>query len=445
MTNAITLPNNWRPRDYQMDVWSYLEKGGRHAEYVWHRRAGKDDIGLRWSSVDAMQRVGTYWYMLPMASQARKAIWTAINPHTGLKRIDEAFPLAMRTKTNQQEMYIEFMNGSTWQVVGSDNFNSLVGSPPVGIVYSEWALTNPAAKAYLRPIMAENKGWQIFNTTPRGKNHAYRTLNGAMKDPNSFAQVLTVDDTQMYSREELDHLRAEYITDFGETLGNAFFEQEFYCSFETPVMGAVFGKELREATPRITLVPYDPSKKVLTAWDLGRADKTAIWFVQLGAFEVRVIDYMEFTGKHIGDIIVDIKRKPYRFGTTWLPHDANNQLLASRKTVAQQLRDEGFETRTVTKTSISTRINALRLLFPMMYFDATKTDEGRNALMNYRYRVDETTHQFSDEPLHDWASHASDALTYLAIALTEEKPKNEPLSARKAAVQTNQRPGGAWM
>ena len=89
---TVKLPNNWKPRHYQRAAWDYLERGGRHTEIVWHRRSGKDELGLHWTAVAAFQRVGTYWYLLPMASQARKAIWNAINPHTGKKRIDEAFP-----------------------------------------------------------------------------------------------------------------------------------------------------------------------------------------------------------------------------------------------------------------------------------------------------------------------------------------------------------------
>jgi len=134
------------------------------------------------TAVAAFERVGNYWHMLPEYSQARKAIWDAVNPHTGRRRIDEAFPKELRRRTRDHEMQIEFVNGSSWQVVGSDNFNSLVGSAPAGIVYSEWALANPNARAYLRPIIAENRGWQIFITTPRGRNHAYTTLRAAQKN-----------------------------------------------------------------------------------------------------------------------------------------------------------------------------------------------------------------------------------------------------------------------
>jgi hypothetical protein len=442
---TVKLPNNWKPRHYQRAAWDYLERGGRHTEIVWHRRSGKDELGLHWTAVAAFQRVGTYWYLLPMASQARKAIWNAINPHTGKKRIDEAFPEAIRKRKNDQEMYIEFVNGSTWQVVGSDNFNSLVGSPPIGLVYSEWAVSNPAAKAYLRPILAENGGWQIFNTTPRGKNHAYRTLQGAKNDPNAFAQVLTARDTGVLTEEQLSHLLAEYITDYGETLGTAYFEQEFLCSFETPVMGAVYAKELRESADRIRTVPYDPTKPVHIFWDLGRADKTAIWFAQLAPFEYRVIDYMEGVGKHIGEYIVDLQAKRYAYGDCWLPHDANNELLAAERTVAQQLRTAGFKTRTVPKTSVDTRIEAARLILPLCYFDEHKTELGLDALRNYRYRVDEETKQFSNEPLHDWASHASDAFGYMAIALKEAKQKPEHKINKPRLAMPGRVTPGYWM
>jgi len=152
----IRLPHNgWRPRAYQMGAWRYMEQGGRHAELIWARRSGKDEICLHWAAIAAHQRPATYWHMLPEAAQARKAIWEAINPHTGVRRIDEAFPHELRATTREQEMLIKFKCGSTWQVVGSDNFNSLVGSPPAGVVFSEWALAQPAARAYQFANQAE--------------------------------------------------------------------------------------------------------------------------------------------------------------------------------------------------------------------------------------------------------------------------------------------------
>lgn len=158
-TTVVHIPGAWRPRAYQLALWRYLEGGGLRADVAAHRRWGKDEVALNWTAVAALQRQGAYWHLLPEASQGRKAIWDAVNPHTGRRRIDEAFPPELRSQTKDQEMFIRFRNGSTWQVVGSDNYNSLVGSPPAGVVFSEWALAKPDAWTYLRPILAENGGW----------------------------------------------------------------------------------------------------------------------------------------------------------------------------------------------------------------------------------------------------------------------------------------------
>src|SRR5262245_47972344 len=240
----IRLPHNdWRPRGHQLGLWGYLEGGGTRASEVWHRRSGKDEVCLHWTAVAAHQRVASYWHMLPEYAQGRKAIWTAVNPHTGIRRIDEAFPHALRANTNDQEMFIRFRCGSTWQVVGSDRYDAAVGSPPAGIVFSEWALSNPAAWAYLAPILAENGGWAIFITTSRGRNHAKTLHDMARANAMWHAQTLTVDDTG-FPKHLVEAQREEYHAIFGQEAGDALIEQEYYCSFEAAVLGSYWGKEL---------------------------------------------------------------------------------------------------------------------------------------------------------------------------------------------------------
>ena len=132
----MQIPNKWEPRWYQKPAWDYLEGGGKLLYEVAHRRWGKDDVTLHFTAQSAMLKKGGYWHMLPQASQARKAIWAAVNPHTGERRIDEAFPKEIRENTNENEMFIRFITGSTWQVVGSDNYDSLVGASTVGAIRS---------------------------------------------------------------------------------------------------------------------------------------------------------------------------------------------------------------------------------------------------------------------------------------------------------------------
>ena len=205
----IILPNDWRPRPYQFPSWQALERGIKRSLLIWHRRSGKDDVGLHWAACASQERVGTYWHMLPQYSQARKAIWDAVDPHKGQRRIDIAFPKELRENTVQNTMTIQFKSGSMWHVVGSDNYDSLVGTPPVGVVFSEWALADPKAWAFLRPILAENGGWALFVTTSRGRNHAARMYETYKDDPGWFVERVRATETDVFSAHQLEQERRE--------------------------------------------------------------------------------------------------------------------------------------------------------------------------------------------------------------------------------------------
>lgn len=431
---TIRLPaNNWQPRAYQRAAWEYLERGGKHAELIWHRRSGKDELALHWTAVAAHQRVANYWHMLPKATQVRKAIWEAINPHTGRRRIDEAFPHELREATREQEMFIRFKNGSSWQALGSDNFQGALGSTPAGIVYSEWSQANPSARGYLRPILAENGGWQLYITTPRGKNHAYQTYRSALGLPVSFAEKLTARDTGVFTEEQLEAEAAEYIATYGPDMGQALFEQEYLCSFDAAILGAYYGAELAavDRQGRITRVEYDPDFPVHTAWDLGYDDDTAIWFYQVIAGEIRLLEYYFNSGKDIDHYAEVLACKPYAYGTHWLPHDAKAKTLAAHgKSIQEQLMNQlGWgSVRIVPNLTVEDGIQAVRKMFPRVWFD-TGCEDGIEALRQYHREWDDDRKMFRDKPHHDWTSHGADAFRYLAVAWQEELP--EPQETRK--------------
>jgi phage terminase large subunit len=194
--------------------------------------------------------------------------------------------------------------------------------------------------------------------------------------------------------------------------------------------GAIYANEVRAATieERFTRVPYEQSKPVHTFWDLGRADKTAIWFAQIVGFEFRLIDYYENQGHALAHYLKHLQSKPYVYGDTWLPHDADNELLASERTIAQQARAAGYKVRITPKSSIVDGINAARTVFSSCWFDNDKCADGLQCLRNYRYEVDPDTQQYSTKPLHDWASHGADAFRYFAVALREPKKPKKPKS-----------------
>ena len=451
----IALPNNWTPRSYQQRAWSYLRHGGKRAALCWARRHGKDDVSLHHTAMAAHERVGSYWHLLPEQAQARKAIWTQVNPHTGKKRIDEAFPNDLRARTNDQEMFIEFKNGSTWQIAGSDNYNSLVGSSPCGIVFSEYALANPAAWAYLRPILRENKGWAIFISTPRGRNHFYNMIELAKTEPDWFGEVVTCHDSHLLTKEELDADLRELQAEHGDTYGRSIWLQENFCSFDAAIPGAIWADSLDRLQLNGRIVDFDHSRSapVFTGWDLGRTDDTAIWFYQFNGQEIDVIDYWADHGceiydsdapeKSISHVLLDKATKyGYRYATHWVPHDARPRRLGmGGKSILQQFQDAAKLHQTLGKFAIAPKldvqegIQAARKTFQSCRFHKTKCDLGLQALRHYHREWDPERKIYLDTPVHDWSSHPADgwrtmALTWKAAKLTVPEPVNQPISTR---------------
>jgi hypothetical protein len=416
MTEAeLHMPVDWVPRDHQFDLWMALRRGCKRADVVAHRRWGKDDVALHWAALAASHRQGNYWHLLPEAAQGRKAIWEAVNPHTGRRRIEEAFPAEVRAHRDNQDMKLTLGNGSTWQVAGSDNFNSLVGSSPAGVVFSEWSLAKPDAWSYIRPILAENNGWALFLWTPRGRNHATTAFESRDRDKAGwFTLRASARETGVFTPEQLARERAELIAEMGsEEEGHARYASEYLVDFEAAAPGAYYGSVLAAAAAegRVGRVPYDPALKVDTAWDLGIDDYTAIWFFQQAGREVRAIDYFETSGEGLQAVVRQaIASKPYVYGTHHLPHDVMVRELGA----AGRTRHETLGSLGVWPISVGAamdpeeRINAARLMIPLTWFDGEKCAVGLERLRAYRKRWSRATRSYAG-PLHDAASHGADA------------------------------------
>jgi phage terminase large subunit len=437
----LDLPaHGWLPRDYQQPAWDAMEKGCLRHALAWHRRAGKDDFALARTAVGAFERVGPYWHLLPQANQARKAIWDAVNPRTGRRRIDDHFPRELRESTRENDMFIRFKNGSTWQVVGSDNYDALVGAPPVGVVFSEYALSDPAAWSFIRPILAENGGWAMFISSVRGRNHFWRLVEYARKNPGEwFGQVLSVRDTGAIPMETIDRERREMAAERGDKEAQAVVDQEYFSDPDAALPGAYYGEHMTNAQNegRIGDFPWLPNLPVGIASDLGSSDQTVNWFYQQPpGGRVRIINVLPGSGVGVDWYAKRINALPYTIADTIWPHDgAQNNIRDVNNTGLVKLAGSfGWSPiRCLPNESIESGIAAARIMFPLVEFNENplpflKSDgametmsEARqrmaralDALRQYRREYDEKRQCFKDSPLHDWTSDFADAFRYLA-------------------------------
>lgn len=390
---------------------------------IWHRRAGKDEVCLHRAAVAMFERQGSYWHCLPEYGQGRKAIWTAINAHTGRRRIDEAFPEVLRENVNDNEMFIRMKNGSTWQVIGSDRYDATVGAGVAGVTYSEWALANPSAWAYHRPMLEENNGWAAFITTPRGHNHAKAMFDHAMQSPDWFAELLDINQTGALTAKQQQEALVEYQALYGEDVGRAQFEQEYLCSFNAAILGAFYALEMAKVRSegridRDLVVPV--GIQVHRAWDLGVGDDTSIWWFASVGPQIYIVDHYAASGvglEHYAEVIEQRKHKHgWRDGNDYVPHDAKIKEWGSGRTRVETMQQIGLHPMLVPHAAVSDGINAVRRTLPLCVFHARTEATGVAALEQYRREWDDEKKAFRANAVHDWTSHPADAFRYLALA-----------------------------
>lgn len=416
----IILPNNWAVRPHQTNFGrAMVNEGKKRAVCVWHRRAGKDSSSLNFTAVAAHQKVAAYWHMLPTALQGRKVIWDAIDPRTGIKSIDQAFPKELRKRINNTEMKIDFKNGSLWQVVGSDNYDSLVGANPYGVIFSEYSIADPRAWDFIRPILKENGGWAIFIYTPRGKNHGYDLYKMAKGNPDWFCELLTIDNTYRNDGTPV-FTQQDYQEEINDGMEPLLAKQEYYCSFDAGLFGAYYTAELAKA--KIGDYPWNPQKPVHTFWDIGLKDKTAIWFGQetKDGDAINIINYMSGNNLPFPHWVKECRELPYTYGENLKPHDFKKRDWKDGKSAVSTSNELNWNYSLCPDISRQQGIDAVKMFLPRLRFNnVPEVMRGYDCLSNYRREYNDKLRVFMDRPLHDWASDGADAMRYMAIAWPE--------------------------
>lgn len=409
----VTVPYNYKCRDYQIPFWEAMKSGKKRAVLVWHRRAGKEKTCWNFLISRAVQKVGIYYYFFPHFSQGRKILWDGVDKD-GFRFLDHVPKELVDGFPNATEMKIRLKNGSLIQVIGTNNVDSIVGTNPVGCVFTEYALQDPTAWQLIRPILVENGGWAVFNFTPRGANHGKELFDMAQKNPEWFCQILTVKDTGVVSEDDINKEREAGMSE-------DFIQQEFYCSFTLGVEGSYYAKYLQECRDedRISNIPWDKQQRVFTAWDLGYGDSCAIIFYQLCGNEVHVIDYHESHGEGLPYYAGILKDKPYIYADHFAPHDIDSHAFSSGLSAREVGSSLGvkFITLPTLKLRLEDGIEAVRGIFPRLWIDETRCKHLIKCLENYRKEFDVKMETYKERPRHDKYSHGADAMRYLAIAV----------------------------
>ena len=316
-------------------------------------------------------------------------------------------------KYNESELRADFPNGARLRLFGADNYDSMRGLYFDAVVLDEPAdFPVSAWPTVIRPALSDRKGKATFIGTPKGKNDFWETYHNAQTDPNWFCAMHKASETHILDEEEL----AEAL----RTMGEDRYAQEFECSFEAAIQGAYYGTEMKRVTEegRIMRVPYDRALGVITAWDLGVGDSTAIWFAQVvgSGAEFRIIDYYENSGVGLDHYARVLQDKGYIYDSHILPHDVQVKELGTGKSRLETLDALGIRPVEVApKLMVDDGIQAVRSMLDKCYFDAERCDRGIEALRQYQRDFDEKGKTWRGRPKHDWTSHGADAMRYLAV------------------------------
>jgi phage terminase large subunit len=431
----ITIPYRYKPYDHQVDLFAARDQGIKHLFTRWHRRSGKDLTFWNLLIREAVKRRGIYYYVFPQLKQGKKVLFEGMTSDGDL--FMDYVPESLRNgDPNSTELKIKLSNNSLIQIVGTDNYDKVRGTNPVGVVYSEFAYQNPGAREVIRPILLANGGWEAINSTPNGKNHMYELEERSRKftkedislDRKWFISIKTIEDTYKHDGSPI-FTKDMYAAELDSGYSEEFLQQEYYVSYTANSQGYYYLKYLNDAreTDRISIFPWIPDLPVYTYWDIGVGDSTAIWFLQWQDKIPTIIDfYYNFSVgiDHYASILLNGSRAKYAYKQHVFPHDMINTEFGTGKT-RMEIAEGFFGRDKVTlgpKLSFEDGIQASRSFIQKCRFDENEnTIKGIRALENYQREWSDERKEFSARPLHNWASHPADSFRYMAV--DAEKPR----------------------
>ena len=382
----------------------FHQRNTRWAAMVCHRRAGKTvacvhDLVLRASYTK--KKRAKYAYVGPFRKQTEEIAWMYLKDATeGIRKGEPRI----------SDLKITLHNDATIQLYGADNPDSLRGLYFDGVILDEYGDMRPSLWGeIILPTLMDRGGWAVFIGTMKGKNHFYKTLQRAETEPGWHYMSLKGSESGILRDEDLKELRAQ--------LTEAQYEQEIECNPNAAIMGTYYSDLINQAEQdeRMAHFPHNPDEMVHVSADLGFTDSTAFWFWQVDDDGPILIDYYEADSQPLEHYFQMLDSKGYEYADIWLPHDAKAKSFQTGRSTIEQFIQKGFPCKPIPKLAVQHGIDAARLMLPACRFDRERCSTGIEALRAYRRTWNEKTQQFSNSPLHDWASNGSDAFRYFAL------------------------------
>lgn len=376
---------------------------------VAHRRAGKSVSEINEIIKKALQNPRVYpppryAYVGPSFAQTKDLIWGYAKHYTA--------PLP-DVKVNEGDLQMTLPNGATINLYGgSAAYERMRGLYFDGIVLDEFAMLNPSVfSTVVRPCLADYRGWAIVSGTSNGDDHFHDLKKRAEKEIEKHGGNAAWD-IFIIPVNETNALHPDEVVEMTKDMTPEEYAREMMCSFDAPVEGAYYGDIINDLQlkGRITGVPYDKAAGVITWWDLGIDDAMAIWYLQKVGQELHILRYEEFTGKGLPECIGIAKSHGYNFAGHIFPPDIKARELGTGRS-RYEIVCELLENVIVAPAHrVEDGIQAVKTVLPMCWFDKELTAQGLSAVRNYhRGRT--------GQPVHNWASHGSDAFRVGSVAL----------------------------
>lgn len=310
------------------------------------RRFGKTHLAIRELCYHARDPDKEVWYVAPSYKMARNIVWRKLK-----KKLQE---LNWVQKTNETELAIQLINGSTIALKGADNYDSLRGVGLDFIVLDEFADINPDAwYETLRPTLSDKQGRALFIGTPKGiGNWSYELYQNSLdnKDWQSF-QYTTVDGGNVTPQE---------IESAKKDLDERTFRQEYLATFETYSGRIYYSFDRANNVIEGTLEPRD-TDVIYIGMDFNIDPMSAVIAIRKGD-DLCVIDEIRMFSSNTQECVDEIKSR-YPKSKIWVypdPAARQRKTSAGGSTDITILQNAGFIVKSPNShTPVRDRINAV--------------------------------------------------------------------------------------